>query len=50
MSIHDLRSFLEAARKAGEVLEIRRPVDRVGELGAVLRACERAEKAASSTP
>jgi 2,5-furandicarboxylate decarboxylase 1 len=46
MSIHDLRSFLEAARAAGEVYEIRRPVDPVRELGAVLRACERAEKAA----
>ncbi|HEY3074495.1 MAG TPA: UbiD family decarboxylase, partial [Burkholderiales bacterium] len=46
MSINDLRSFLDAARRAGEVYEIRKPVDPVRELGAVLRACERAEKAA----
>src|SRR5688572_15817005 len=42
----DLRSFLERTRKAGEVHEIRREVDRVHELGAVLNACERAGKAA----
>jgi len=46
MSINDLRSFLEAARAAGEVNEIRRAVDPVRELGAVLSACERANKAA----
>ena len=46
MSLHDLRGFLEAARQAGEVLEIRRAVDPVRELGAVLNACERAGKAA----
>ena len=46
MAINDLRSFLDAARRAGEVYEIRRPVDRVRELGAVLNACERAGKAA----
>jgi 2,5-furandicarboxylate decarboxylase 1 len=46
MGIHDLRSFLEAVRAAGELYEIRRPVDPVRELGAVLRASERAGKAA----
>jgi len=46
MSINDLRGFLDAARQAGEVYEIRKQVDPVRELGAVLRACERAEKAA----
>lgn len=46
MSVHDLRSFLESVRAAGEILDIRRPVDPVRELGAVLRACERAGKAA----
>jgi len=44
--IGDLRSFLDAARKAGEVYEIRREVDPVRELGRVLAACERAGKAA----
>ena len=44
--IDDLRSFIEVVRKAGEMHEIRREVDPVRELGAVLRACERAEKAA----
>jgi len=46
MSIQDLRSYLEVLRKAGEIHEIRREVDPVRELGAVLRACERADKAA----
>lgn len=46
MSIHDLRGFLDALRAAGEVNEIGREVDPVRELGAVLRACERADKAA----
>src|SRR5215470_14048268 len=46
MPIHDLRSYLEAVRAAGEIHEIRRPVDPVRELGAVLNACERADKAA----
>src|SRR5919204_5947538 len=46
MKINDLRSFLEAARHAGEVYEIRQSVDPVRELGAVLNACERAGKAA----
>src|SRR6058998_855199 len=46
MAVHDLRTYLEAIRAAGEVHEIRRPVDPVRELGAVLRACERADKAA----
>jgi len=42
----DLRAFLDAVRKAGELYEIRRAVDPVKELGAVLNACERAGKAA----
>ena len=42
----DLRSFLEAVRKAGEIHEIRRAVDPVKELGAVLNACERSGEAA----
>ncbi len=46
MSIRDLRTYLEAVRAAGEIYDIRRPVDPVRELGAVLRACERADKAA----
>ena len=46
MSIQDLRSYIEVLRIAGEMHEIRRPVDPVRELGAVLRACERADKAA----
>src|SRR5712692_1907432 len=45
-SIHDLRSYLEFVRKAGEIHDIRREVDPVRELGAVLRACERADRAA----
>jgi 2,5-furandicarboxylate decarboxylase 1 len=45
MSIHDLRTFIEAVRAAGEMHEIRKRVDPVRELGAVLRACERAGKA-----
>jgi 2,5-furandicarboxylate decarboxylase 1 len=44
--VHDLRSFLEAVRNAGEIHEIRREVDPVRELGRVLAACERAGKAA----
>ena len=46
MSIHDLRTYIEAVRNAGEMHEIRRQVSPVRELGAVLRACERADKAA----
>jgi 2,5-furandicarboxylate decarboxylase 1 len=46
MRIHDLRTHIDAVRKAGEMLEIRKRVDPVRELGAVLRACERADKAA----
>ncbi len=46
MSIHDLRSYIEAIREAGEIHEIRREVDPVRELGAVLSACERAGKGA----
>ncbi len=42
----DLRELLQAARDSGELLEIRREVDPVKELGAVLNACERAGKAA----
>ena len=42
----DLRGFLDVVRKAGELHEIRKPVDPVKELGAVLNACERAGKAA----
>ncbi|HKQ27506.1 MAG TPA: UbiD family decarboxylase, partial [Burkholderiales bacterium] len=44
--IDDLRSYIEAVRKAGEMYEIRREVDPVRELGRVLAACERAGKAA----
>ncbi len=46
MKIHDLRSYIESVREAGEMVEIRRAVDPVRELGAVLRACERVDKAA----
>lgn len=46
MSIHDLRTYLDVVRAAGEIHEIRRPVSPDRELGAVLRACERADKAA----
>ena len=42
----DLRGFLEVVRKGDELYEIRRAVDPVRELGAVLNACERAGKAA----
>jgi 2,5-furandicarboxylate decarboxylase 1 len=42
----DLRAFLERVRNAGELHEIRKTVDPVRELGAVLNACERAGKAA----
>ena len=42
----DLRTYLDVVRKAGEIHEIRKPVDPVKELGAVLNACERAGKAA----
>ena len=42
----DLRGFLDVVRKAGELHEIRKPVDPVKELGAVLNACERAGKGA----
>src|SRR5260370_29629421 len=46
MGIRDLRTSLEAVRAAGEIHEIRRPVDPVRELDAVLRACERTDKEA----
>ncbi len=42
----DLRKFLDVVRDAGELYEVRKPVDPVRELGAVLNACERAGKAA----
>jgi 2,5-furandicarboxylate decarboxylase 1 len=42
----DLRAYLQRVRDAGEIHEIRKPVDPVKELGAVLNACERAGKAA----
>jgi 2,5-furandicarboxylate decarboxylase 1 len=42
----DLRTFLQRVGDAGEIHEIRRAVDPVRELGAVLNACERAGKAA----
>jgi 2,5-furandicarboxylate decarboxylase 1 len=41
----DLRAFLQKVRDSGELYEIRRAVDPVRELGAVLNACERAGKA-----
>jgi len=44
--VYDLRTCLDVLRQAGELYDIRREVDPVRELGAVLRACERAEKAA----
>jgi 2,5-furandicarboxylate decarboxylase 1 len=46
MAIHDLRSYLDALCAAGELVEIHREVSPVHELGAVLRACEQADKAA----
>ncbi len=46
MSIHDLRTYIDAVREAGELYEIRKRVDPVRELGKVLRACERADRAA----
>ena len=46
MAIHDLRTFIAAARADGAVNEIARPVDPVHELGAVLKACEHADRAA----
>jgi len=42
----DLRSFIEVLRRAEAVYEIHREVDLDGELGAVLRACEQAGRAA----
>jgi 2,5-furandicarboxylate decarboxylase 1 len=42
----DLRTFIQKVREAGELHEIRKTVDPVRELGAVLNACERAGKAA----
>jgi 2,5-furandicarboxylate decarboxylase 1 len=42
----DLRAYLQRVRDSGEIHEIRKPVDPVKELGAVLNACERAGKAA----
>jgi 2,5-furandicarboxylate decarboxylase 1 len=45
MTIHDLRGYLEVLRKENELHDIKRAVDPVRELGAVLRACEKADKA-----
>ena len=42
----DLRQFIDACRNAGELYDIRKPVDPVRELGAVLNACEKAGKGA----
>ena len=42
----DLRKFIDIARDAGELYDIRKAVDPVRELGAVLNACERAGKGA----
>jgi 2,5-furandicarboxylate decarboxylase 1 len=42
----DLRRFIEVVREAGELYDIRKTVDPVRELGAVLNACERAGKGA----
>lgn len=44
--IDDLRGFLEVLRASGELNDLRHPVDRVHELGALLRASEQAGKAA----
>ena len=44
--IFDLRSMLDALRERGQLLEISMEVDPVGELAAVLHACERTGKAA----
>ncbi len=46
MPIHDLRTFIAAARAAGQVNEIERPVNPAHELGNVLKACERVDRAA----
>ncbi len=45
MPIHDLRTFIAAARAAGEVNEIHKSVSPMHELGNVLKACERIDKA-----
>jgi 2,5-furandicarboxylate decarboxylase 1 len=45
-TIHDLRGYLDVLRKENELHDIKREVDPVRELGAVLRACEKADKAA----
>lgn len=42
----DLRKFIDACRAAGELYDIRKSVDPVRELGAVLNACEKAGKGA----
>ena len=42
----DLRQFIDRCRDAGELYDIRKPVDPVRELGAVLNACEKAGKGA----
>jgi 2,5-furandicarboxylate decarboxylase 1 len=45
-AIHDLRSFLEVLRRHGAIHDFTAPVDRVHELGALLRACEQDGRAA----
>ena len=39
-AISDLRGFLDLLRQQGQLCEIRTPVNRVHEAGAILRACE----------
>jgi 2,5-furandicarboxylate decarboxylase 1 len=45
-AIHDLRSFLDALSRQGVIHDFTAPVDRVHELGALLRACEQDGRAA----
>src|SRR5919107_376967 len=42
----DLRRFIDVCRESGELYDIRKAVDPVRELGAVLNACEKAGKGA----
>jgi 2,5-furandicarboxylate decarboxylase 1 len=46
VDVSDLRSMMQVLRERGLLLDIAKEVDPVGELGAVLRACERVGKAA----
>lgn len=39
-TIRDLRTFIEVLEKHGELFRVRREVDRVHEIGSVIRACE----------